>query len=48
VGGLKPANKAFTFQAKLKQTGKWRVRVVYQGQAPWKKVASKYLTFTVK
>jgi Glycosyl hydrolase catalytic core/Bacterial Ig domain len=48
VGGLKPANKAFTFKAKLKYKGKWRVRVVYQGQAPWKKVTSKWITFTVK
>jgi hypothetical protein len=48
VGGLKPANKPFTFKAKLKQKGKWRVRVVYQGQAPWKKTQSKYLAFTVK
>ena len=48
VGGLKPANKPFTFKAKLKNKGKWRVRVVYQGQAPWKKVTSKYLTFKVK
>jgi hypothetical protein len=47
VGGLKPASKPFAFKAKLKMTGKWRVRVVYQGQAPWKKVSSKYLTFTV-
>jgi hypothetical protein len=48
VGGLKPANKPFTFKAKLKNKGKWRVRVVYQGQAPWKKTQSKYLTFKVK
>jgi hypothetical protein len=48
VGGLKPANKAFTFKAKLKKAGKWRVRVVYKGQAPWKKATSKYRTFTVK
>lgn len=48
VGGLKPANKPFTFKAKLKYKGKWRVRVVYQGQAPWKKTTSKYLTFKVK
>jgi hypothetical protein len=48
VGGLKPANKAFTFKAKLKYKGKWRVRVVYQGQAPWKKVTSTWITFTVK
>lgn len=48
VGGLKPANKAFTFKAKLKNKGKWRVRVVYRGQAPYKKTTSKYLTFKVK
>jgi hypothetical protein len=48
VGGLKPANKAFTFKARLKYKGRWRVRVVYQGQAPWKKVTSKWMTFTVK
>jgi hypothetical protein len=48
AGGLKPANKPFTFKAKLKNKGKWRVRVVYQGQAPWKKASSKYLTFKVK
>jgi hypothetical protein len=47
VGGLKPANKPFTFKAKLKLKGKWRVRVVYQGQAPWKKTTSKWLTFRV-
>lgn len=48
VGGLKPANKPFTFKAKLKKKGTWRVRVVYQGQAPWKKTTSKFLTFKVK
>jgi hypothetical protein len=48
VGGLKPANKPFTFKAKLKFKGQWRVRVVYQGQAPWKKATSKYITFKVK
>jgi hypothetical protein len=48
VGGLKPANKPFTFKAKLKLKGKWRVRVVYQGQAPWKKTTSKWVTFRVK
>jgi Cellulase (glycosyl hydrolase family 5)/Bacterial Ig domain len=48
VGGLKPANKPFTFKAKLKLKGRWRVRLVYLGQAPWKKTASKYLTFTVR
>jgi Big-like domain-containing protein len=48
AGGLKPANKPFTFTGKLKKKGTWRVRVVYQGQAPWKKATSKFLTFKVK
>lgn len=48
VGGLKPANKAFTFKAKLKLKGQWRVRLVYLGQAPYKKTSSKYLTFKVR
>jgi hypothetical protein len=48
AGGLKPANKPFTFKNKLKNKGSWRVRVVYQGQAPWKKATSKYLTFKLK
>jgi hypothetical protein len=48
VGGLKPANRPFTFAAKLKKAGKWRVRAVYQGQAPWKKTTSRYSGFTVK
>ncbi len=48
VGGLKPASKAFTFSAKLKRKGTWRVRVVYGGVAPYKRATSKYLTFRVR
>jgi len=48
VGGLKPANKPFTFSARLKFKGRWRVRVVYRGLAPWKPVTSKYLSFRVR
>jgi len=48
VGGLKPASKAFTFKAKLKKKGAWRVRVVYKGVAPYKSAKSKYLTFRVR
>jgi hypothetical protein len=48
IGGLKPANKAFTFKAKAKFKGKWRVRTVYAGQGPYKKTTSKFVTFTVK
>ncbi len=35
-GGLKPANKAFTFRQKLKKAGRWRVKVSYLGVAPYK------------
>ena len=48
VGGLKPAGKPFTFSARLKKSGSWRVRVAYQGRAPWKGTASRYLTFRVR
>jgi hypothetical protein len=48
VGGLKPANKGFTFTAKVKKAGRWRVRTTYAGVAPWKKASSKYLTFRVR
>jgi hypothetical protein len=48
AGGLKPANKRFNFRAKLKQSGRWRVRAVYGGKAPWKKTASTYVAFTVR
>ncbi|MDQ3630472.1 MAG: Ig-like domain-containing protein, partial [Actinomycetota bacterium] len=48
AGGLKPASKAFTFKAKLKKKGSWRVRVVYKGVAPYKSATSKYVTFKVR
>lgn len=48
VGGLKPANGTFTFKAKLKFKGAWRVRVTYAGVAPYKKATSKWVTFRVK
>jgi hypothetical protein len=35
-GGLKPANKSFTFRQKLKRAGKWRVQVKYVNVAPYK------------
>jgi hypothetical protein len=47
-GGLSLASKPFSFRATLKRAGKWRVRVVYQGQSPWKKTATKYLYFKLK
>ncbi|QEC47109.1 cellulase family glycosylhydrolase [Baekduia soli] len=48
IGGLKPAAKPFSFSARLKLAGAWRVRLVYRGQAPWRKTTSRYLTFRVK
>ena len=48
VGGLKPASKAFAFQARLKKAGTWRVRVTYKSVAPYKSATSKSLTFKVK
>lgn len=48
VGGLKPASKPFTFKAKLKKKGTWRVRIVYRGLAPYQGVTSKYVTFRVR
>jgi hypothetical protein len=47
-GGLKPAHKSFWFTGKLKKKGKWRVRVTYAGQSPWKPASSSYLYFKVK
>lgn len=47
-GGLKPANKPFSFKLKAKKAGRWRVRTVYRGQAPWKKVTSKWVSFRVR
>jgi hypothetical protein len=35
-GGLKPANKPFTFKQKLKRNGTWRVQVRYINVAPYK------------
>jgi hypothetical protein len=48
VGGLKAADKPFTFKSKLKYKGLWRVRFVYQGQAPWKSASSSFVTFRTR
>ncbi len=47
-GGLVRANKPIKFTAKLTKKGRWRVRVVYAGVAPWKKASSKFLYFRLK
>jgi hypothetical protein len=48
-GGLKPANKRFTFVLKrAKFAGRWRAKVTYDGLAPWKKAAAKPVAFRVR
>lgn len=47
-GGLALASKPFRFRANLRRRGHWRVRVVYQGVAPWKRAKTKYTYFRLK
>jgi hypothetical protein len=47
-GGLKPANKPFTFKQKLKRTGTWRVQVKYVNVAPYKASSATSKRFSVK
>jgi hypothetical protein len=44
-GAAKNANKPFSFKQQLRFGGQWRVRVVYKGVKPFKKTASKWITF---
>ncbi len=44
-GGKAQARKPFTFKAKLNHKGKWRVRVLYLGQAPWKPTKAPFTYF---
>lgn len=46
-GGTKNANKAFTFNQKLKFKGKWRVRAIFKGKKPYKNSQTKWTQFTV-
>jgi hypothetical protein len=46
-GGLKPANKPFTFRQKLKRAGTWRVKVKYVNVAPYKSSTSTSKPFHV-
>lgn len=48
MGGIKTASRPFAFTAKLKRTGLWRVRFVYEGLAPYKRVSSKFFVFRLK
>jgi hypothetical protein len=48
IGGLKPANKSLKATVKLPKAGRWRVRVVYAGKAPYKKLTSKYVSFRAR
>jgi hypothetical protein len=47
-GGLKPANKPFTFNQKLKRKGNWRVRVVAQVKPPYRASSSGWIYFYVR
>ena len=47
-GGLKPANKPFTFKQKLKSAGAWRVMVKYVNVAPYKASTALSKTLRVK
>ena len=47
-GGLKPANKPFTFKQKLKSAGTWRVMVKYVNVAPYKASTALSKTLRVK
>jgi hypothetical protein len=44
-GAAKNANKPFVFKQRLRYSGRWRVRVVYKGQRPFRKTTSKWITF---
>jgi Bacterial Ig domain len=47
-GGLKPANKPFTFRQKLKRSGTWRVTVKYVNVAPYKSSVATSKPFRVR
>ena len=47
-GGLKPANKPFTFKQKLKGKGTWRAQVRYLNVAPYKASTVTSKTLRVK
>jgi hypothetical protein len=46
-GGLKPANKPFTFRQKLKRSGTWRVKIKYVNVAPYKSSTTTSKSFHV-
>jgi Big-like domain-containing protein len=47
-GGLKPANKPFTFRQKLKRSGAWRVQIKYVNVAPYKSSIATSKSFRVR
>jgi Big-like domain-containing protein len=47
-GGLKPANKPFTFKQKLKRSGRWRVQIKYVNVAPYKSSIATSKSFRVR
>jgi hypothetical protein len=46
-GAASNANKPFQFKQTLRYKGQWRVRIVYKGAKPFKRTASKWITFKV-
>jgi hypothetical protein len=47
-GGSKPAKATFRFTQKLRFAGAWRVRVVYDGRAPFRRTASCWMSFSTR
>jgi Bacterial Ig domain len=47
-GGMKPANKPFTFRQKLKRSGTWRVVIKYVNVAPYKGSTATSKSFRVR
>ena len=45
-GGSRNANRPFVFHQKLKYAGRWRVRIAYMGQKPYKKAKTCWITFS--
>ena len=45
-GGSRNAHRPFAFHQTLKYAGKWRVRVVYDGQRPYRRTRSCWVYFS--
>ena len=45
-GGSRNAHRPFVFHQSLKYRGRWRVRVIYEGQRPYRKTSSCWIYFS--